>query len=62
MINLKLKTLLLTILCVFGVSVFGFIFYKFHVQTLYTIIGIIVLMFIRHTYVAIDYIVTNKNL
>ena len=62
MINLKLKTLLLTILCVFGVSVFGFVFYKFPAQTLYTLIGIIVLMFIRHIYVAIDYIVTNKNL
>ena len=61
MINLKLKALLLTILCVFGVCVFGFIFYKFHLQTLYAIIGVIVLMFIRHTYTAIDHSITKEK-
>ena len=61
MINLKLKALLLTILCVFGVSVFGFIFYKFHLQTLYAIIGVIILMFIRHTYTAIDHSITKEK-
>ena len=61
MINLKLKALLLTIICVFGVCVFGFIFYKFHVQTLCAIIGVIILMFIRHTYIAIDCSTTKEK-
>ena len=60
MINFKLKALLLTILTLIGFSAFGFIFYKFQTQTLYTIIGIIVLMFVRHTYVAIDYLISKR--
>ncbi len=61
MINLKLKALLFTILCVIGISGFGFIFYKFHSQTLSVMIGIICLMFIRHIYTAIEYSITNDK-
>jgi hypothetical protein len=52
--KLNLKALLLTIAIVIGFSGFGYLLYKFQTETLYIIIGIIVLMFIRHTYIAID--------
>jgi hypothetical protein len=55
MINLKLKALLLTILCVIGISGFGFLFYTFHSQVLSVMIGIICLIFIKHIYTAIEY-------
>ena len=42
-------------------GMFAAIFYKFHLQTLYAIIGVIVLMFIRHTYTAIDHSITKEK-
>jgi hypothetical protein len=59
MIKLKLKTLLLTILAVSGITGFGFGFWKYHTETIYAMIGVIVLMFIRHIYVAIDHLVNE---
>jgi hypothetical protein len=59
MINLKLKTLLLTIICVLGFAGFGVLLWKYQTETLYALIGVIILMFIRHTYVAIEHL-TNK--
>ena len=59
MIKLKLKTLLLTILALSGFTGFGILFWKYQNETIYALIGIIVLMFIRHTYVAIEHLI-NK--
>jgi hypothetical protein len=59
MINLKLKTLLLTIISVLGFGGFGFLLWKYQTETLYTLIGVIILMFIRHTYVVIEHL-TNE--
>jgi len=58
--NLKIKTLLLTILCLVGFTGFGILLYKFHNETLYALIGIIVLIFVRHTYVLIDNLITKE--
>jgi len=55
--RLNLKTLLLTIITLLGLTGFSFLFWKYQLETLYTIIGIIILMFIRHTYVTIDYLI-----
>jgi hypothetical protein len=59
MIKLKLKTLLLTIITVLGVTGLGFLFWKYHTEAIYTMVGVIVLMFIRHIYVAIDHLVNE---
>lgn len=60
MINSKLKTILLTILSTLLFAGFGFIFYKFHTETMYVIIGILILIFIRHTYITIEYLISNE--
>ena len=52
--NKKLLSVLLTIAILLIVSGFGYIFYTFPNQTLSVIIGIICLMFIRHTYVVVS--------
>jgi MFS superfamily sulfate permease-like transporter len=52
--NKKLSSVLLTIVILLIVSGFGYILYKFPNETLSVIIGIICLMFVRHTYVAVS--------
>ena len=60
MINLKLKALLLTIICVIGISGFGFLFYTFHSEMLSVMMGIICLIFIKHIYTTMEYLVKHK--
>jgi hypothetical protein len=57
---LKIKTLILTLLIVLGFSGLGVIFWKYHTQSIYTLIGIIVLLFMRHIYVTVDYYTNDK--
>lgn len=59
MATLKLKQLLFTILIIIGLVGFSYLFWNYQTETLYSIIGIIIVMFIRHTYVAVGQF-TNK--
>jgi hypothetical protein len=40
---------------------FGYLFYNFHSESLSAMIGIICLIFIRHTYFAIHYTLKQKQ-
>jgi hypothetical protein len=51
----KLSAVILTVFVLLLATGLGYLFYNFHSQTLSVMIGIICLIFIRHTYVAIYY-------
>jgi hypothetical protein len=59
--KIKLSALVFTLITMILIIGFGYVFYKFHTQSLLVIIGIICLMFIRHTYVAIYYTLKEKE-
>jgi len=58
--NKKVLSVLLTIVVLLLASGFGYILYKFPNPTLFTIVGIICLMFVRHTYVAVSNILDGN--
>jgi hypothetical protein len=59
MATLKLKQIVLTILIVLGLLGFGYLIWNYQTETLYSLIGIIALMFIRHIYVAAGYYINE---
>jgi hypothetical protein len=59
MTKLKLKALLFTTLVIVTVGGFSIMMWKYQNQTLYVLISFIMLMFIRHTYVAIKHLISE---
>jgi hypothetical protein len=57
----KLSALAFTLIALLVATGFGYIFYKFTSQTLSVMIGLICLIFIRHTYFAIYYTLKQKQ-
>ena len=57
----KLSALVLTLVALLVATGFGYLFYKFHSQSLSVMIGFICLIFIRHTYFAIHYTLKQKQ-
>ena len=57
----QLSALILTLGVLLVITGMGYVFYNFHSESLSVIIGIICLMFIRHTYVAIHTTLTEKE-
>lgn len=48
----KIKAILLTLVTLILINIFGYLFINYNTETLYAVIAIICLMFIRHIYVA----------
>lgn len=59
MATLKLKQLVLTFLTIIGLVGFGYLLWNYQTETLYSLIGIIILMFIRHIYVMVGYYINE---
>jgi hypothetical protein len=59
--NTKLQATILTLITLIFTTGMGYLFWNYHSQTLYFIIGLICLLFIRHTYVAFNYLLNNKD-
>ena len=59
--NTKLQATILTLITVILATGLGYLFWNYHTEFLYFIIGAICLMFIRHTYVAFNYLLNNKD-
>jgi tryptophan-rich sensory protein len=57
----KLTALAFTLVAILVATGFGYLFYNFHSQSLSALIGIICLIFIRHTYFAIHYTLKQKQ-
>jgi hypothetical protein len=57
----KLTALAFTLIALLVAIGFGYLFYNFHSQSLSALIGIICLIFIRHTYFAIHYTLKQKQ-
>ena len=59
--NTKLQATILTLITIIFAIGLGYLFWNYQTQSLYFIIGIVCVMFIRHTYVAFNYLLSNKD-
>jgi hypothetical protein len=55
----KLKTVLVTILVILGFFGVGYVYFNYQMQSLYVLMGALTLIFIRHTYVVVDHLLTK---
>jgi len=59
--NTKLQAVILTLITLMLATGLGYLFWNYHIESLYFTIMIICLIFIRHTYVAFNYLLNNKE-
>jgi hypothetical protein len=52
----KLKTVLVTILVILAFFGVGYVYFNYQMQSLYVLMGVLILIFIRHTYVVVDHL------
>jgi hypothetical protein len=56
----KLKTVLVTILVILAFFGVGYVYFNYQMQSFYVLMGVLILIFIRHTYVVVDHLL-NKD-